>query len=195
MKIIAAVCAVLILSLSLAFVSPGLSGQTVVENKPKEPEYANQFFLLDKAGNLAPLERETAGIKSKVKGFGFGGAKVMRTVPNEHSSVRVAGNEARFVVRLERHDIDPASVVQFYSLKTVKGARELATMEAHPFTGTKTTTQGSAIAFEAKRYGDASAVVVPLQPLPPGEYLLTASPKENGGDAVVYCFAVDSRSQ
>ena len=174
---------------TVLFVVFNLHAQTAIENKSsKDPEYVNQFFLLDKTGNLTPLERETARASTKVHGLGFGGADASYVIPDEHSPVRVRGDEIpRFVVRMEKHDVDPATVVQFYSIKVAKNQRQLQIVRAR-FGGGKSKMQESAVPFDVTKYSDASIIVTPRQALPPGEYLLTIYPEHNNG--TVYCFGV-----
>jgi hypothetical protein len=175
-------------AMTVLFIVFNLHAQTAIENKPKDPDYVNQFFLLDKTGNLTPLERGTARASTKVHGLGFGGADASYVIPDEHSPVRVRGDEMpRFVVKMEKHDIDPATVVQFYSVKTVKNQRQLQIVRAR-FGGAKSKMQDSAVPFDVTKYSDASIIVTPRQALPPGEYLLTIYPEHNNG--TVYCFGV-----
>ena len=67
----------------------------------QEPEYVNQFFLLDSAsGKLMPLERQNAAMKSKAKGLGYGGASTFYQIKGPKSKVRFkAGQNLEFVVR------------------------------------------------------------------------------------------------
>jgi hypothetical protein len=177
-----------LIALTVLMISLDLCGQTATE-KPKDPDYVNQFFMLDKGGNLSPLDRESARASTKVHGLGYGGAETVYVIPNDHSSVRVPRNEVpRFIVKLEKHDVDPASVVQFYSVRVTKKERELPIVKAHLFGGAKNKMQDNAIAFDVRKYTDASVMIVPRQPLSPGEYLLTVYPEQNNG--TVYCFGV-----
>jgi hypothetical protein len=156
--------------------------------KPQEPEYVNVFFLLEKDGSLKPLERLTGSVQVKAKKGGFGGGELKMVFPNEHSSVRLSADlNAQFVVRLQTPDTDPTTLVQFYSLKVVKGQRELQAMKAGFMSGgSKSTLGNSSLPFEASKHGDTSALIKPQNPLPAGEYLLTVN---QAGQ--VYCFGVD----
>src|ERR1700740_1936224 len=111
--------------------------------KPQEPQYANSFFFLEKDSNLKPLERQTAKVETKVRGLGFGGADSKYVLPNEHSAIRFPANVSlQFVVRPEPTNIDPATIVQLYSLKVAKGQREVQVAKLRQFSGVKSTLGG-----------------------------------------------------
>jgi hypothetical protein len=160
--------------------------------KPQDPEYVGEFFLLDKDSNLKALERQTARMEGRVKGFGFGGYDAKYVIPSEHSPIRFASNDTlQFVVRLATHDVDPTTVVQFYSLKVVKGQRSLLMMKAHAFGSAKQTLGDTAVPFEVAKYSEMSVLIKPQGALAPGEYVLTAGQMSAAGPQG-YCFGVDS---
>jgi len=179
-------------ALTLALVSVSTCAAILAQDtkKPQEPEYANSPLFLDKDGTLKPLERQTTQLETKIRGLGYGGADGKYVVPNEHSTVRfpVTAN-LQFVVRPEPKDIDPATVIQLYSLKVSKGRRELLGVKLRAFSGSQTTLNKAAVPFDVAKYGEASVVIKPQNPLAPGEYMWTVG----GASAVAqgYCFGVD----
>jgi len=158
--------------------------------KPPEPDYSNSFFFLDKDGNLKPLERQAAKIETKVRGLGYGGADSKYVLPNEHSTVRFAANlSLQFVVRPEPNNVDPATVVQLYSLKVAKGQREVQLVKLRQFSGAKTTLGNTAVPFDIAKYGENSVLLEPQATLAPGEYMWAANATMMVPQA--YCFGID----
>ena len=156
--------------------------------KPQEPEYVNSFFILDKDGNLKPLERQAAKPGAKMKALGFGGTESKYVVPNEHSPVRFSANASlQFVVRTDPNNVDPATILQLYSLKVAKGQREVEALKTRPFGAVKTTLGNTAVPFDFAKYGENSVVIKPQTALEPGEYMWVA----NSTMAHAYCFGID----
>ena len=165
----------------------------VVGQEPKkvqEPEYLGTFFLVDSdTGNLIPLERLPGESKIKVKAMGFGGGEGSIEFKGEKSSVRFKeGQKLEFVVLVSSQQIDPHTVIQFFSLESKKGKRRLLMAKAG-FIGTsgKSVTSERAVAFNVAKYGTSSFRIIPAQPLPPGEYTLSG-PGTNDG----FCFGIDA---
>jgi hypothetical protein len=159
-------------------------------NKPTEPEYANSFFSLEKDGSLKPLERQAAKVETKVRALGYGGADTKYVFQNEQSTVRFPANSSlQFVVRPEPNNVDPATVVQLYSLKGGKGHREVQVAKLRQFSGVKTTLGNTAVSFDFTKYGQNSILIKPQTALPPGEYMWAANPSLIAPQA--YCFGID----
>jgi hypothetical protein len=166
---------------------------------PQEPEYVNAFSFVDKDGALKPLERQAARVNTKVKALGFGGGQASYVVSNEHSPVRFSSDASlQFVVRPEgpalpggggANNVDPATIVQLYPLKSTKGQRELQIAKAGAFRGAKNTQGDATIPLEIVKYGEHSVLVKPLNPLPPGEYMWAANATFMVPQG--YCFGVD----
>lgn len=155
--------------------------------KPQEPEYANSFFFLDKDGNLKPLERQMAKVATKMK---FGGADSNYVLPNERSTVRFPANVTlQFVVQPEPNKVDPATILQLYSLKIAKGQRELQVAKVRSFGGAKHTLGDTAIPFDVAKYGENSVLLKPQANLAPGEYMWAANSTLMVPQA--YCFGID----
>jgi hypothetical protein len=162
-------------------------GQEV--KKVQEPEYLGIFYLLDlSTGNLTPLERQTAETKVKVKAMGYGGAKSTVEFKGEKSPVRFKeGQKLEFVVLVSSQQIDPQGIIQFFSLESKNGKRQLVIAKASSMgMSGKSVMSERAVPFNASKYGTSSFKITPAQNLPPGEYTLSA-PGNNDG----FCFGID----
>jgi len=164
-------------------------GQEV--KKVQEPEYLGVFFLLDSStGNLVPLERQTP--VSKTKAAGLDGWQRTLEIKGEKSPVRYKeGHTIEFVVLVSSQQIDPQGIIQFFSLESKNGKRQLVTVKTNSMgTSVKSVTTERAVPFNAAKYGTSSFKITPAQNLPPGEYTLSA-PGVNDG----FCFGIDRADQ
>ena len=158
------------------------------QTKVAEPEYIEQFLLLDSTGALKPLERQTARLDMKVKKLGLGGFTESYLISGSRSPVRIVeGTDLSAIIRLTSRDIDPATIVQLYRLKAVKSDNRQVqiAISASP-KATPTITEDSAIPFEATKYGEKSFRIKPKIGLPPGEYAFSLTTSQDG-----YCFGID----
>ena len=58
--------------------------------------------------------------------LGLDSKGVSYEIQNEHSPIRIeAGAPLEIVVKLENHDVDPATLVLLYPLRIAKGKRQL----------------------------------------------------------------------
>jgi hypothetical protein len=164
----------------------GLSAQD--QSKVAEPEYIEQFLLLDSTGALKPLERQTARLDMKMKKLGLGGFNESYLISGSRSPVRIVeGTDLSAIIRLASREIDPATVVQCYRLKAVKGDNRQVQIVIGASVDAKTAiTKDSAIPFEATKYGEKSFRIKPKIDLPPGEYAFSLTTSQDG-----YCFGID----
>jgi len=141
---------------------------------------------------MVPLEREPVGTGTRVKGLGFGGAEASYQIQNERSPVRfAAGAPIQIIVKLENHEVDPATMVVLYPLKPGKGKRQILIagvgfMALHSKSDLQTKQQQMTFT----KYGQASLKIVPSAPLAPGEYAIAVQSKDQQPTA--YCFGVDA---
>lgn len=164
-------------------------GQEV--KKVQEPEYLGVFFLLDSStGNLVPLERQTP--VSKTKAAGLDGMKSTIEIKGEKSPIRFKeGQKLEFVVLVSSQQTDPQGILQFFSLESKNGKRQLLIAKRSSMgTTVKTTANERAVPFNATKYGTSSFKITSAQNLPPGEYTLGA-PGNNDG----FCFGIDPADQ
>jgi hypothetical protein len=158
----------------------------------QEPDYANSFFYLEVSGGLKPLEREPLGMVGRAKAFGFGGADVNYQVLGERSPVRFsAGTPIQLVVKLQDRDVDPATLVVLYPLKVDKGKRQLLISSVGFLSmHNKSDMQSKQLQMVFTKYGQGSVRITPANPLPPGEYAIAVSGKDQ--QPTVYCFGIDT---
>jgi len=70
-------------------------------------------------------------------------------------------------------EIDPQGIIQFFSLESTKGKRQIIIVKTNSMgTSAKTAASEKAIPFNATKYGTSSFKITPAQNLPPGEYAL-----------------------
>ena len=161
--------------------------QTLRAN-PGGPEYPGVFVQWEAAtGRQAPLERQTARARTRVKALGFGGATVEYEFPGLRSPTRFrVGRPLTFLLRVEDQSLDPHSQIEFYRLGTTKNSRRLVLATAGAFSGGREKFQDNAVSFDAAKYGRDFFRVSPASPLPPGEYALSTHGSTDG-----FLFGVD----
>jgi len=147
-----------------------LAGQEA--KKVQEPEYIGIVFSLDTTGALLPLERQQPIVQTKVKAFGYGGAKSSTVFKGAKSPVRFkAGQDIQFVVRLSAGGMEPNSFVKLYSLAVSKDQREFVMAKAGSMGFNAQSSGGeSQLSLNFAKYGEQSYKISPATPLPPGEY-------------------------
>ena len=159
----------------------------IAQETPHEPEFANAFFQLD-AGNLIPLERQTAIIQGKASGFIAMKMKALMVIPGAKSSVRLhADQPINFVVRSPLV-VDPDMFYFLRRLDSKKKTRELVVMVGHASPGSATMNNApnqGALPVTFARYGSESLKIA-TNPLSPGEYALSGPYAQ-----VFFCFGVD----
>ena len=162
-------------------------GQDV--KKVQEPEYLGIFFLLDAStGNLIPLERQTPQYNLKAKAMGLGGVKSLLEIKGEKSPIRFKeGQQLEFVVLIPSQQTDPQGILQFFSLESLKGKRQLIlAKEGLTSAGPKSVVSSKAVPFNAAKYGTSSFKITSAQNLSPGEYVLSTTSTNDG-----FCFGID----
>jgi hypothetical protein len=190
----AAKLAVVLLTVLTAAFAQDSASPASTTSTPQEPEYINSFFLLDSGGSLKPLERQTAGVRGKVKALGYGGAETSYIVQGDHSPIRMtAGAPVAIIVKLENHDVDPATLVNLYTLKVAKGERQLLIGKHHFLGSTKIGAQEQQIELGFAKYGQSSVKITTSSALPPGEYAMGL--KGQTGMPLAYCFGVDATTK
>jgi hypothetical protein len=158
--------------------------------KAQEPEYIGIVFYLDPAGPLSPLERQQPNFQTKVKALGYGGAQSSTVFKGSKSPVRFkAGQDIRFVVRLNATGIEPDSLVKLDVLKVTKDQREMVMAKAGAMGfGAKSTNGEAQRPLNFSKYGEQSLQVSPAGPLGPGEYVITTM----GGQSA-FLFGIDAQ--
>ena len=156
--------------------------------KVQEPEYIGIVFYLDPAGALSPLERQQPNIQTKVKALGYGGAQSSTVFKGSKSPVRFkAGQDIRFVVRLNAPGIEPDSLVKLDVLKVSKDQRGVVMAKAGAMGfGAKSTNGEAQRPLNFSKYGEQSLQASPAGPLDPGEYVITTMGGQSG-----FLFGID----
>jgi hypothetical protein len=97
------------------------AGGLIAQDTPKvaEPEFTDQFFSLDAAGTLKPLERQTAKQERRR-------LTTYMVMSGERSNVRFPdGGDLTFIIRVASRQTDPQTIIQFFRLKQQGGQREI----------------------------------------------------------------------
>jgi hypothetical protein len=158
--------------------------------KVQEPEYIGVVFSLDPSGALSPLERQPLNVKMKVKAMGYGGGEKSIVFNGSASPVRFkAGQDIRFVVRLDFPGIDPEGLIKLDALKVSKDQREIVIVKVGPMgTSSKSTNGESMVPLNAIKYGEQSFEFSPAGPLAPGEYAIGTKGGQDG-----FLFGIDPK--
>ena len=188
----AGACAALLVALAMV-ANPILRAQ---DAKPavEEPQYVGQFVALGPDAKLVPLEQQKPIYQMKTKNHFINvTASGEQTVPGASSSVRLSP-DVHFIVRIPAgmENTDPNTLMSLKPFMVKKDVRSIATVSAKAgmFQGAKGgQAADTSIALTFKKYGENSLEVIPSQPLPAGEYALSAA---NNGQSV-FCFGVDAK--
>lgn len=159
------------------------------QKKVLEPEFIGVFFSLGENGDLRALERQTPESKIKIKAFGYGGGEGYLQINGEKAPVRFkTDTKLEFVVLSTSQQIDPMSLIQFYSFEPTKGMRRLMMTKVGSMgMSSKNVTNAGAVSFNAAKYGASSFKVAPAYELRPGEYCLSTA-----STATAFCFGIDA---
>ena len=173
-----------------------LGGALVAQQQPDpEPQEVGVLMKRSKPGHFQTLEIVNA-LKQSELGF-FSGQQIYYTVPGRRSNVRFKPGEpvelylksfldssdpraAFFPIR------DPMRFTLFPSQEDGDDRRVM--LEDNGFT---TTNRKAGSPFNAQLYGQASFVLTPTSPLPPGEYVVQY-PLDSEQGSRLFCFGIDS---
>ncbi len=173
----------------------GVVAAVAQDSKPEtaavsEPEFSDVFYRLD-AGKLMPLERQTANVHGRAKGFIVMTMKTTSEFPGAKSPVRFhAGETLEFVVRsgFAASTLDPNTIYCLRKLEAKRHKRELVTMAGHasPLGASmnRNLAQG-VLPVNFARYG-ASSIRLISGVLARGEYALGLVHAQT-----MFCFGVD----
>ena len=155
----------------------------VAQDAPRvqEPEYLGIVAALDSRGDLRPLERQKPKYESKMHLAGF---KATTIYPGAHSPIRFSASQPlEFVVKLDTAGYDPFQIVRIVPLAVAKDNRQFLIMKSA--IGFSARVNDTFIAINVAMYGQNSYRIVPVDPLPPGEYAI-----ESG--TLAFCFGIDA---
>jgi hypothetical protein len=157
------------------------------------PDFKNQPMLL-KDGQLSKLEKQTAEMKVKAKGMGYGGVSNYINLVPANSPVAMGNRSPEFVIKVE-DDVDPETVFYLTLCKTTGKNRQVEMMRMSAFAaygaGGKSTKKDH-VSLTYTKIADNVFKITVDEPLESGEYAFVNSSQGTTGGAmtVVYCFAI-----
>lgn len=178
--------------------------QAVAQNaeqaiKIPNPEYINHIYYYNASENtLVNLEKTEAGMKTKMKAMGFGGASAAYTIEGAKSTVRIkTGDSIYFVIKTGNTMMDPSMTLQLYKFESKKDSRDAMMSTQGGMMNKKKNNAGTAgVQFNLKKSGNDVYIIIPGSTFTPGEYgfLNTMMMNHTGGSYptyVVFAFAVE----
>lgn len=161
-----------------------LSAASSVQAPPAGPEYLG-VVEAHVNGTTRQLERQRIVVNARIRLGGLGGIKSNYEMPGARSPVRfAAGQQVEFIVRVASQEADPQTYISFYRLDSKKKKRIVTAMRAD-YGGATNTLNRHSVAFDARKHGTQFFRLVPLGPLTPGEYMITATSQDG------FLFGVD----
>jgi len=161
------------------------------QDYPK-PEFKNQPMIISDGG-LSKLEVQTAEIKMKVKGLGYGGAQQEISVPGGKSPV-VAPQEPSFVIWVDE-GVDPESLIvltktEFDSKKRNIPMMKVSALAAFGARG-KSMSEKFHVDFSIEKVGDGVYLITPTGPLETGmEYAFYNPENTQAQQLKIFLFGV-----
>lgn len=142
-----------------------------------EPEFVGQIKMLTSDSTGVLLEKEKASLKTKSSHFGMlpiPGAslldktKTCMTIQGASAKNTVGVGTVRFLIRVERTDIDPSTFLRVIKFDVKKKTRESKVSEVGLFQGFSMDLNSSS-AYDVQKYGDSSLLIT-LKNVQPGQY-------------------------
>ena len=138
-----------------------------------EPEFDNTYYALN-GGTLIPLERLTLTNDSQTSRKLFAATIQNYAVAKGAASPIQITSTSHFVVRLNRGDVDPQTVLRLRRFELRKGDRQLL-FESETMAGVgkpfkKTPVEGDIVTVTTKPYGGTSSLEIIPAALLPGQY-------------------------
>jgi hypothetical protein len=144
----------------------------------------NHVYVL-KDGQPVALEKKIAGLRTKMKAMGYGGASAMMQIDGKASPVRLSASAPqRFV--LNTGGAAPDFVL--YTAKSKKDSRQAESMKVG-MGGMKT--GKNILSFSVAQLGNGVYELTPDQTLEAGEYFFTERETNNGGTVNAFAFGID----
>ncbi len=157
-----------------------------------KPEFKNQPMMLSE-GELSKLEVQTAEMKMKVKGLGYGGSQQEISVPGGKSPV-VALQEPTFVIWVDE-GVDPESMIvltktEFDSKKRNIPMMKVSALAAFGARG-KSMSEKFHVDFSIEKVGDGVYKITPSGPLETGmEYAFYNPENTQAQQLKIFLFGV-----
>lgn len=157
-----------------------------------KPEFKNQPMILSD-GELSKLEVQTAEVKMKVKGLGYGGTQQEISVKGGKSPV-VASQEPTFVIWVDE-GIDPQSLVVLTKTVHNSKTRNIPMLKISALAGFgargKSMSDTYHVNFEIEKVGDGVYKITPSGPLETGmEYAFYNPENTQAQQLKIFLFGV-----
>lgn len=149
------------------------------------PELMNHVYVLEKSGQPAkPLEKAMAGKRTKNYGFK---ALILLQVEGASSGVSLSADDIQYFLINTGGTSLPE--VALYTLKSVKGKREVESGSVGTFEGVKTGERNQ-VALNISKLDNGIYKIAPDKALAKGEYFFTTKPEATATSFDVYTFGI-----
>lgn len=162
----------------LLAVSTSVNAQVTVS----EPEFIGQVKLLTSDSTGIILEKEKASMKSKSTHFGMipiPGAslldktKTCMSLSGSSAKNTVPSGTVRFIIRVERTDVDPSTFLRILKFDVKKKSRESKISEVGILQGFNIDLNSTS-AYDVQKYGQSSLLIT-MKDVQPGQYGITTT--------------------
>ena len=150
-----------ILSLAVALL---LSVCANAQVKVAEPEFIGQVSILTSDSTCVTLQKEKSTMKTKSTKFGYIPVPGMSLLDKTKTKLVLDGNSAsntfksgtiRFIMRVEKQEVDPATYLRIVKFEVKKKTRESVMAQFGLIQGMKMD-MNSSESFEVQKYGESS---------------------------------------
>jgi hypothetical protein len=151
----------------------GFSQTTVAE-----PEFVGQVIVVNADSTTILLQKEQASMKASSTNFGLIPIPGSGLLDKSSTNLVVKGKEAKvmleqgrltFIVRAEKNDIDPVSILGVFQFDVKKKKRLFKMAEINSVGGWNFNMSFNNVKYVAKKYGEHSYLIVIENP-EPGQY-------------------------
>ena len=163
--------AMIIVSLMAAM--SGFSQTTVAE-----PEFIGQVIVVNADSTTILLQKEQASMKASSTSFGLIPIPGSGLLDKSRTNLVVKGKESKItlnqgrltlIIRAEKNDIDPVSILGVFQFDVKKGKRQFKMAEMNSVGGFDFNMSFNNVKYVAKKYGEHSYMVV-IENAEPGQY-------------------------
>jgi len=143
-----------------------------------EPEFIGQVIVVNADSTTTLLQKEQASMKASSTSFGLipipgsgllDKTKTNMVVKGKEAPVTLNQGRLTFIVRAEKNDIDPTSVMGVFQFEVKKGKRQFKIAEGSLTGGFDFSISFNNVKYVAKKYGENSYLVV-IENAEPGQY-------------------------
>lgn len=142
--------------------------QLVARSQQSESQTLNHFYYIADSNKLETLEKVEAAMKSKSKLGGFGGTSSAYVMEGSSSSVHIASQQPSFGIFMSSM-MDPSQVIRLFRFEKKDKSRESVVSKSGPM-GKNNNSNFVGINYSVKKNEKGMYIIVPDEPLQPGEY-------------------------